>query len=151
VAAALHHIPDVGSIAQTTLLRGYAFRVPSGQCVAQAFEEEVLSGTALQGESVSIGAVCDPECPGPVAGSRLLLERTPLWFYVLKEADLKRNGNGLGPVGGRLIAEVVVGLLRADASSIFHQPTWRPDWGVKLGEFSMADLLRIARLDEPPA
>ena len=39
----------------------------------------------------------------------------PLWFYILKEAELPPyNGKRLGPVGGRIVAEVLVGLLQRD-------------------------------------
>jgi hypothetical protein len=38
----------------------------------------------------------------------------PLWFYVLKEAELKADGHHLGPVGGRIVAEVLIGLLAGD-------------------------------------
>jgi hypothetical protein len=151
VAAGLHDIPDVGSLTETTLVRGYAFRVPSGACVATLFGEAPLSTADLRNDTPSIAAACDAACPTTVAGSRILLERTPLWFYLLKEAEVMRNGNRLGPIGGRIVAEVLIGLLRADATSILHHPTWRPHWGDKPGEFGMADLLTVARLDEPPA
>ena len=40
------------------------------------------------------------------------LERsTPLWHYVLREAELAADGLTLGPVGGRIVAEVFIGLL----------------------------------------
>ena len=42
---------------------------------------------------------------------------TPLWFYLLKEAELMENGLCLGPVGGRIVGEVFIGLLKADESS----------------------------------
>jgi hypothetical protein len=37
-----------------------------------------------------------------------------VWFYILKEAEARGAGNQLGPVGGRIVAEVPLGLLRAD-------------------------------------
>ena len=42
---------------------------------------------------------------------------TPLWFYVLKEAEVIESGLRLGPVGSRIVGEVFVGLLKADKSS----------------------------------
>jgi len=47
------------------------------------------------------------------ARSRLGLEDL-LWSYLLKEAEARGAGNQLGPVGGRIVAEVPLGLLRAD-------------------------------------
>ncbi len=61
-------------------------------------------------------------------GYGLGLERsTPLWYYVLKEAELVEDGLRLGPVGGRLVGEVVVGLLQSDpAGYIAYDSDWRP-------------------------
>ena len=41
--------------------------------------------------------------------------KAPLWFYVLKEAELVHGGRRLGPVGGRIVAETILGLLELDA------------------------------------
>jgi hypothetical protein len=52
---------------------------------------------------------------------------TPLWYYILREADVRCGGHRLGPVGGRIVGEVLVGLLDLDASSVRHAPAdWRP-------------------------
>ena len=52
---------------------------------------------------------------------------TPLWFYILKEAELVGEGRTLGPVGGRIVAEVLVGLLQKDLNSyLYLKPTWKP-------------------------
>jgi hypothetical protein len=45
---------------------------------------------------------------------------TPLWYYILREADACARGNVLGPVGGRIVADVLVGLIDADAASFRH-------------------------------
>ena len=60
---------------------------------------------------------------GP-AGWRL---ETPLWFYLLKEAEHRGGGERLGPVGGRLVGEVLVGIVDADGESYRAvDPGWRP-------------------------
>ena len=53
---------------------------------------------------------------------------TPLWYYVLCEAERKAGGEQLGPVGGRIVAEVLVGLLAADPRSYLRvePPGGRP-------------------------
>ena len=71
---------------------------------------------------------------------------SPFWFYVLKEAELKAElkaeGKTLGPVGGRIVAEVFVGLLQGDPNSYLQkEPGWQPTLGQ---DFGMADLLRFA-------
>lgn len=151
IVAGLHSVPGVGSLAETTLLRGYAFGLPSGQCVAKQLREIQLTSAELEMSTPSITARCDAECPAQLLGSRVVLDRAPLWWYLLREAEIRADGNRLGPLAGRIVAEVVVGLLRADPTSILHVPDWRPTWGKTSGHFSMGDLLRIAGLDEPPA
>jgi hypothetical protein len=52
---------------------------------------------------------------------------TPLWYYVLREADVETSGNRLGPVGGRIVAEVMIGLLDRDPASVRSAGSdWRP-------------------------
>jgi hypothetical protein len=71
----------------------------------------------------------------------------PLWFYILKEAELVGRGRELGPVGGRIVAEVLVGLLQKDLNSyLYLQPTWKPAPPIApaRGQFTMADLLKYA-------
>ena len=47
---------------------------------------------------------------------------TPLWYYVLREADVRAGGNRLGPAGARIVGEVVIGLLDLDPTSVRHAP-----------------------------
>lgn len=77
---------------------------------------------------------------------------TPLWFYVLKEAEVLADGNHLGPLGSVLVAETLAGLAIKDDASFWHQSgsdhgRWHPDDGVKpTGETvdSIEALLRAA-------
>jgi hypothetical protein len=47
--------------------------------------------------------------------------------YLLREADVRRGGDRLGPVGGRIVAEVLIGLLADDPTSVLQAPSdWRP-------------------------
>ena len=85
------------SLAFRNLKRGEALGLPSGQDVAQLVGAKPLSGKKL-------GA------PEP----------TPLWFYVLKESGLN-GGQRLGPVGGEIVAEVLLGLLKEDNHSFVNQ------------------------------
>lgn len=116
------------SLARRTLLRHLTFGVPSGQAVARAMNLEPLDPSEL----------VDLEPFG-------LAQSTPLWFYVLREAARRAQGQHLGPVGGRIVAEVMIGLLQADPRSYLVQnPQWRPIFGQQSGQFGMADLLRFA-------
>jgi hypothetical protein len=71
---------------------------------------------------------------------------TPLWFYILKEAQACGGGDQLGPVGGRIVAEVLIGLLRADFDSyLVVEPSWRPTLPSRgRAGFELADLLMFA-------
>lgn len=77
-------------------------------------------------------------------------DRTPLWFYILREAQTVENGERLGPVGARIVAEVLLGLIEGDQSSYLSQdPDWQPslpciDASRTGDDFGMADLLRFA-------
>jgi hypothetical protein len=115
------------SLAQRNLLRGLIFGLPSGQRVAAAMGIEPLKPHDL----------ADLEPFG-------LDAHTPLWFYVLREAQVAAEGRMLGPLGGRIVAEVLIGLLQGDPMS---QPRQDPDWTPTFGQgpkFTMSDLLRFA-------
>ncbi|MCA9968003.1 MAG: hypothetical protein KC423_27345, partial [Anaerolineales bacterium] len=70
---------------------------------------------------------------------------TPLWFYILREAEVLAEGKQLGPMGGRMVAEVLIGLLEGDRQSFVRaDPQWKPTLGAREGEFGMVDLLDFA-------
>jgi len=79
------------------------------------------------------------------------LEQTPLWFYILKESEVEENGLRLGKVGGRIVAEVIVGLLELDPFSPFYLKAaenvknWKPTLpSSKEGEFDAVDLIKFS-------
>jgi hypothetical protein len=94
-------IEDYHSLAVRDLQRGQGVGLPSGESLARH-----MGIAPLTAEQVGIGS----------SGWR---GETPLWFYILREADACTGGRLLGPVGGRIVAEVLVGLIDADATS-FH-------------------------------
>ena len=71
-----------------------------------------------------------------------LLKDTPLWFYVLREAEL--NGGKLKGVGARIVAETVHRAMEGSQASIVRDPTWRPTLGPNNTTFRMVDLLLFA-------
>jgi hypothetical protein len=86
----------------------------------------------------------EPLAPEEVGlGAAGWYEETPLWFYLLKEAEHRGGGERLGPVGGRLVGEVVVGIVDADGESFRAvDPGWRPTLpAAQAGRFGLADLL----------
>lgn len=106
LAPGLFSLPGTGdSLALLNLRRGVAMGLPSGQDVAKALGIEPLSADELGGA----------------------IEPTPLWFYLLKEAEVRAGGAHLGPTGGRIVAEVLLGLLELDRTSYLSiEPTWTP-------------------------
>ena len=79
-----------------------------------------------------------------------LRNRPPLWFYVLREAEVLQTGERLGPVGARIVTEVFIGLLEGDGLSyLSQQPNWKPflptlDPNRQGNDFKMVDLLKFA-------
>jgi hypothetical protein len=124
-------------LAVLNLRRGKALQLPSGQSIATAMGETPLTTAELGLGGLGLSA----------AHQALLEQDTPLWYYVLREADVKANGEHLGPVGGRIVAEVLVGLLSGDPQSFMNvQPGWTPA-GIPaktVGQFTLADLLKFA-------
>ena len=102
------------------MVRGRSLGLPSGEAVAAAM--------GFERHDLGLGA------------------QTPLWYYVLKEAEIDNGGLRLGPTGATIVAEVLVGLLAGDPSSYLRMaPKWTPELPSAVpGEFTMADILRFA-------
>ncbi len=115
--------PRRRSLALLNLLRGRALGLPSGQAVAEAMDTSLPdSDMGLSGE-------------------------TPLWYWLLREAEVLHQGQRLGPTGGRIVAEVLLGMLAGDPNSYFQaSPAWSPTLPAEqAGRFTMTDLLRFAQ------
>ena len=82
---------------------------------------------------------------GAVAKQHGLHKATPLWYYILKEAQVRRTASGSGPVGARIVAEVFVGLVHGDTESfLWRHKNWKPTLPAKkAGTFIMTDLLQF--------
>jgi hypothetical protein len=109
----------IDSLAARTLLRGHALGLPSGFTVAYALQDCGYSDCApLTEVELDLNRKELPLCA----------KRPPLWYYVLREAEVARGGNSLGPVGGTLVAEGLLGLLRADPSAFTTKASkdWQP-------------------------
>jgi hypothetical protein len=116
---------DYASLANRDLQRGQAVGLASGEAVARRLAVPPLS-----------------------AGQVGLAEHgwtgeTPLWLYILKEADVLHDGDRLGPVGGRIVGEVLVGIIDADPESFRSvDPAWTPTLPARRdGGFGLADIL----------
>ena len=117
---------DMANLAQRNLIRGLMMNLPSGQSVARAMGIEPLADADLG--LTKRGA---PDFEGDA----------PLWFYILREAEVLADGLHLGPVGGRIVGEVLVGLLAGDPLSWFNiEPNWQPPM-MKNERFGMPELI----------
>jgi hypothetical protein len=107
LAPGLRHI-DVGNgerhaLAFLNLMRGWRMALPSGPTVARAMGLTPIPRAATS----------SPE--------------NALWVYILDEAALQANGERLGAVGSRIVAEVFAGILYGDPKSFLIQdPAWTP-------------------------
>jgi len=132
----LHELPgDKTDLAFRNLKRGVNLGLPSGQDVAKAMRIK----NPLTPDEIASGD------DGAVAKKFGLHKATPLWYYILKEAHVRQNGERLGPVGARIIAEVFVGLVHGDTESfLWRQANWKPTLPAKKpGTFMMTDLLQF--------
>ena len=77
------------------------------------------------------------------SAEQALLRDTPLWFYVLRESEVRRGG-GLAGVGARIVAETFHRALEGSASSIVRDTAFRPTLGPDDQTFRMVDLLLFA-------
>ena len=109
------------SLAVRNLTRGRQMELPSGQCIARAMGYPI------------------PDALRPA-------QDDPLWYFILKEAGLPEElggpgGKNLGPVGGTIVAEVILGLLASDPFSYLNmEPLWTPN---------QERVLRITEKDNP--
>jgi hypothetical protein len=107
--------PHLKFLAVRNLLRGRLVGLPTGQDVAAK-----LGVTALTPAEVASG----PHSATIIAQG--FDQKTPLWFYILKEAEVKSGGLRLGDVGGRLVAETFHGLIEGSEHSILKEAGWKP-------------------------
>ena len=134
ISQSLFQIPIPGAagsgsnvLAFRNMVRGKFYHLPSGEAIAEA-----------------MGV--------PVVGEPVFEEGTPLWYYVLREAELTSAGAELGPVGGAIVAEVFIDLLRMDTAVRNDGDPRLPD--VSGGDFQIGDLLVAAdqlEAGEPPS
>jgi nucleoid-associated protein YgaU len=130
---------DAANLAVRNLLRGYGLRMPTGQALAKRLGLPALTADELEAAAASTRQA-------KVLRDSGFLQRTPLWYYLLAEAR-HHGGQRLGPVGGTLVAEVLVGLVRRSEDSILRSPGWVPSLpAAKPGRFDLADLLRFAKV-----
>jgi len=142
------------SLALRNLERGATLQLPSGQNVATA-----LGMPLIPDDELVIGkATADSPKKPIIEVAPGFAGNAPLWAYILSEAQVtswKKAGSvadqnaipiKLGPVGGRLVAEVFASLLRGDPTSyLYAEPKFAPIKDFTHGErFGLAELINVA-------
>ncbi|MEM7611181.1 MAG: peroxidase family protein, partial [Pseudomonadota bacterium] len=131
--------PGIQSLATRNLLRGQAFQLPSGENVAMVMGRNDAEIAKVSKAATMLAKKVSAD----------LSSGTPLWLYLLLEAEKVGRettpghfdkAEGLGPVGARIVAETMIGLIELDERSFLSQNrSWNPDEGV--GVASLADML----------
>lgn len=144
LADTLHRLPEGGALPELNLRRGFRLGLPSGQSVADA-----LGVGRLSEEQIATG----PD--GEAAAAHGMHRATPLWYYILKEAQILGGpniagsidgGRRLGPVGSHIVCSTFFGLVDGDPNSYRRAgepwlPTLQED---EDDDFAMVDLLTFA-------
>jgi hypothetical protein len=135
------------SLAYLDIRHGESFDLPSGDDVAKqmGLKSGILDPRVIWDDINKTQGVIQSSSPNKSAAARTIPPDTPvpLWLYILMEARHLREGKRLGPVGGRIVAEVFYGLLKADPGSYFSTAGWKPTLR-NGGQFFMTDLLALA-------
>lgn len=149
LAGGLSQIPGgagiMGILAARNLRRGLAFGLPSGQATAAAFGLQSMTQAELtQG-------LPQAEIDVLTAENGLLLNKTPLWYYILREAAVQENGDRLGALGARIVAETFITMLKRDSSSFLNKSSgFTPFLPSRLaGKFTVADLIAFSKVNLP--
>lgn len=147
---------DPSSLPLRNLLRGFRLGLPSGQSVARA-----MGVHPLPDADIRLGKFTDPEgtgadAPVPITDvSAVFAHNCPLWTYILAETrthqemvtlpvteNVTLKTPKLGPVGGRIVAEVFLGILFGDPHSLLSQdPDWTPAEGAG---YTLKDFVKYA-------
>jgi heme peroxidase len=116
--------PAYHSLATRDLERGEATGLPSGEAVARA-----IGAAPLTAEEVGLT-------------SQGWVGETPLWLYVLRESAMRQGGERLGEVGGRIVGEVLIGIISRDPESYLAlDPDWQPTLPGHEVPFRLRDIL----------
>lgn len=135
-------ISVMAHLAARNLLRGYLLGLPTGQAVAAKLGVQPLSADVLKAATPT-GISSTVEKAG-------LLERTPLWFYILAEAGDPDGPDGqhLGPVGTRIVAETLWNLAKFASDSVIDDPP--PQAELDTGEFTLKGIIKLGLDNQLP-
>ena len=132
-------------LAARNLRRGLALGLPSGQATATALGLTPLTSAQL------LSGLPANEVTLLNSNGGILLNKTPMWYYILREAAVLSNGNSLGPLGAKIVADTFVRLLKRDSESYINKsggfiPFLPSD---VLGDFTVTDIIKLSEVNIP--
>lgn len=137
ITGGMHNIPFIPtdnkyerSLPYRNMKRGEVYQLPSGEDVAKRLGFKPIEVK---------------EC------KKIHMKGTPLWFYILKEAEELCDGESLGPVGSTLVGEIIYTIIHCDKNSYTVQhPKWEPELGDTKGVFGFAEMIQwVKNCNEP--
>ena len=141
--------PDPSNLPVRTLLRGARAGLPSGQEAANALLEQ---GLITAQDRLTTAELTRDTCDhsGGILRQAGLEQNTPLFYYILKEAELRAEGLALGPVGSHIVSEAIQGSLETDpdgymaiAGKQWKLPSWQFPSGVRRPINSLIGIIRL--------
>jgi hypothetical protein len=132
----------VANLAFRNLARAKMVKLATGQGMAQFMQSKGVAVTPLTKAQIRDGS--GGASLGALSAEQrtAFLENTPLWFYVLREAEL--NGGKLTGVGARIVAETIHRAMEGSRNSIVRDAAFKPRFGPNNSTFDMRDLLFFA-------
>ena len=141
--------PDPSNLPVRTLLRGARAGLPSGQEVADSL---FAQGKVQSGDRLTTSQLTQDTCDhsGSILRKIGFEQNTPLFYYLLKEAEINAAGLTLGPIGSHIVSEVIQGALEADPDGYmsivgqkWHLPLWRFAGGAKRRVNSLIGVIQL--------
>jgi Animal haem peroxidase len=132
-------------LAARNLRRGLAMGLPSGQAAATALGiTPMTTAELLTGLDAAETALLN-------SNGGLLLSKTPLWYYILREAAVFANGDTLGPLGAKIVAETFIKILKRDSESYLNKSGGFTPFlpSVLPGDFTVSDLIKFSGVNMP--
>ncbi|RXK62503.1 hypothetical protein ESA94_05745 [Lacibacter luteus] len=132
-------------LAARNLRRGLALGLPSGQATAVALGLVPLTTAQLK-SGLSAAEVTLLNSNGGI-----LLSKTPLWYYCLREAAVVGGGNSLGPLGAKIVADTFVRMLKRDGDSYINKPGGFTPFlpSDAAGNFTVTDIIKFSGVNVP--
>jgi hypothetical protein len=132
----------VANLAFRNLARAKMVKLATGQGMVGFMQSKGVAVTALTKAQIRDGSGGASLAALSAEQRTAFLENTPLWFYILREAEL--NGGRLTGVGARIVAETLHRAIEGSRNSIIRDPAFKPRFGPNNSTFDMRDLLFFA-------